>query len=325
MNFLQLSITLALAWFLAASLGGSLLAALLARLTPQLWRDRPVARARWLFGLRMLPALLSTLFVGAVFVPAFWRFEPRDTVEAIGPVLAALAVAAAALLAAAAWRGVRAWRSTHGLAAAWLPRAERFPIGGPLPSYLVDDERPVVWLVGLVRPRLFVARRVAASLTAGELEAAVAHELGHRSSHDNLKRLACLCAPDLLAFSRAGAALEREWARAAELAADTRAAAGGAIRRLDLASALVKVARLTTAPAPTGLPCSTLHDGGDIARRVQRLASDAPLDPPRRACGRLGLPAALAIAAGVVVALACSHALPSFVQGLTEALVRLVG
>ncbi|HVB37741.1 MAG TPA: hypothetical protein VND92_04355 [Vicinamibacterales bacterium] len=325
MNFVQLSITLALAWFLAASLTGSVLATALVRLTPALWRDRPVARARWLFALRMLPAALSILFVGAVFVPAFWRFEPRDTAEAAGPVLGALALVAAGLIAAAGWRGARALRHAHRQSAAWLQRATAFAVNPTLPSYLVDEGGPAMSLVGLVRPRLFVARQVVEHLSAGELDAAVAHELGHRTSRDNLKRLACICAPDLLTFTRAGADLEGEWARAAELAADMRATSSSAVRRLDLAAALVKVARLTMAPAPIGVPCSTLHDGGDIAIRVHRLAAGAPPPPPGRPRLRRSLHAALAIAAGIVLAIACSHALPAVVQAVTETLVRVIG
>jgi hypothetical protein len=325
MNFIRLSVALALAWFLAASVAASLLAAVLVRLTARLWVDRPVVRARWLFGLRMLPAATSLLFVSAVFVPAFLRLEPHDTAEPVGPILGLLAVIAAGLLATGVRRGARALRAVRRQTATWLRDAEPLPVDASIRSYLVRDDFPVMSLVGLFRPRLFVARQVLDGLTCAEFQAAVAHEIGHRSSRDNLKRLAFICAPDLLASTGFGAELAREWAQAAELAADARASRGNRSRGLDLAAALIKVGRLATTPAPIGLPCSTLHDGGDIADRVRCLTGDAPADTFARMTGRTGLAVALGLATAVLAVVVCSHAVPHVVQALTEFLVRAIG
>ncbi|MDE3156399.1 MAG: hypothetical protein KGN76_14950, partial [Acidobacteriota bacterium] len=109
-------------------------------------------------------------------------------------------------------------------------------------------------------------------------------------------------------------------------AADARAGAGSAARRLDLASALVKVARL--AP-PAGLrrpiPCSTLHDGGDIALRVRHLTADRPLEARHGVRLPSVLTGALVLGASLAIALVASSVLPGLVQATTETLVRLIG
>src|ERR1019366_10566357 len=117
-------------------------------------------------------------------------------------------------------------------------------------------------LVGVLRPRLFVARRLLDALTAEELAASVAHEAGHRRAWDNLKRLAMRAAPDLLAITGIARGIERRWASASDHAADRRAAGDGPTR-CALASALVKVARLTPPMTPLAEPISTLVDGGE--------------------------------------------------------------
>jgi hypothetical protein len=105
-------------------------------------------------------------------------------------------------------------------------------------------------------------------------------------------------APDVLVSTRTAAAIEARWASAAEHDAD-RAGAADKATRCALASALVKVAKLTPLSTPLGEPISTLVDGGDIASRVQRLLDD---DAP--AARRDWLPrisTALAVAATVAL------------------------
>jgi Zn-dependent protease with chaperone function len=157
-----------------------------------------------------------------------------------------------------------------------------------LPIYEIDSATPMMALVGIVRPRLFITRGVLDALTSEELGAAVAHELGHWRAADNLKRLAMRAAPDLLMASPTSRLVERRWAAAAEHDADQRAADASDVPerrrvRCALASALVKVARLIPPPTPTRDPISTLVDGGDIESRVHSLLDDAPAVSPARA------------------------------------------
>jgi len=154
--------------------------------------------------------------------------------------------------------------------------------GSPMPAFEIDADVPIMALVGVVRPRLLIARGVLQALSGEELSASVAHEIGHQRAWDNLKRLAMRTAPDLMTTTAAARAVERRWASASEQAADRQACHSGRAR-CALASALVKVARLAPPATPIADPVCTLVEGGEIASRVQRLLEDAPAATPPRA------------------------------------------
>jgi hypothetical protein len=233
---------------------------------------------RSLLMLRLLPATASAVFVAGVFIPSYWRFEPRDFTEGFDLTLTLLAAAAAAMLAGAFARGAMAWWHTARRARAWTETAEPMRFDGiAVPIFRIDASQPVVALVGILRSRLIVTQGLIDALTPEELAACLAHEVGHHHAWDNLKRLTILGAPDVLRWIPGTARLEQQWAAAAEHKADA-AAAGAHDRsaRLALASALVKVARLMPVPAPFTEPISTLVGGGQIAERVHRLIDDGP-------------------------------------------------
>jgi Zn-dependent protease with chaperone function len=286
--------TLALAWLLALNVVTTLAAAWAAR---RATADRRARTPAFWLALRLAPAGASIAFALFVFAPSYWRYEPRNLGEAFDLTIALFAIAGAALVAASAARGLAAWRAAARRARAWKRMSRPLALdNAPLPAFAVETAAPMMALAGILRPRLIVTRGVLEALTAEELRAAVAHELGHRRAWDNLKRLAMRAAPDLLRFSAVAAALESRWASAAEHAAD-RHACGDARARCALASALVKIARLTPASTPLAEPISTLVDGGEIASRVEHLLSDAP--PAARAAGRWPLAAAAASAIAV--------------------------
>jgi len=196
--------------------------------------------------------------------------------------LTLVAVAGIALLGAATVRGVSAMRRANQRVRQWMHGARPIHVADcALPAYEIDAEQPVIALSGLFRHRLLVTRGLVQTLSGPELAASVEHELGHGRALDNLKRLAMRAAPDLLAVLPAARALEQRWASAAEHAAD-RVAGTGAAARCALASALVKVARLTPPPTAVAEPISTLIAGGDIASRVQHLLDDAEPNTHRR-------------------------------------------
>jgi beta-lactamase regulating signal transducer with metallopeptidase domain len=153
----------------------------------------------------------------------------------------------------------------------------------PVPVYRVRDAVPVFTVVGLRRPSMYVSGRVLDALAPAEIAAAMAHERGHLDGRDNVKRLLLRACPDLVAFFPVARAIEREWARAAEVLADERASGGSPETALALAAGLVKVARLV-ATTPEGLPVSALHDGDDVSARVRHLVADAGrrVEGPRR-------------------------------------------
>lgn len=262
-------VTIALVWFGLINVAVATIVAVAARY--ELRRETQRSAAFWLT-LRLVPAIAAIAFVIALFAPSYWRYEPR-AVEDLDTSLIIGAVAAALLIAVAAVRGWRAWRRAASRARAWLRIARPIEIAGGIPVYEVPIEAPMMALAGVFRPRLLVTRGVVDALTGEELQAGIAHEIGHFRARDNLKRLAMRAAPDVLVSTRTAAAIEARWASAAEHDADRAGAADNAAR-CALASALVKVARLTPLSTPLAEPISTLVDGGDIASRVHHLLDD---------------------------------------------------
>jgi Zn-dependent protease with chaperone function len=284
--FVLHGLTLALAWFACVNVAAALLVAMGARPLAAL---AGIRTPRFWLGLRLAPAVISIAFVAVVFLPSHWKYEPRELVEGFDLTLSVLAVAAAATIAAAAIRGVAAWRLASSRTQAWLRKAQPIALRETsIPAFVIETDAPVMALVGVVRPRLLIARAVLDALTGEELRAGVAHEIGHHRAWDNLKRLAICAAPDLLAATAAGRAIEGRWVSASEHDADRRACDTGRAR-CALASALVKVARLTPRMTTIAEPICTLVDGGEIASRVQRLLDDgAPAASARRAAsGRI--------------------------------------
>ena len=238
------------------------------------------ARARLLFTLRVFPSIIAVVCVVGLLLPAYIAHEPRRAVEPVSLKLGVLAAISAAGLLLALWRGVAAWIATHALIRNWLRVAE--PIGfDRIPVYRLRHQFPVIAVVGAVRPKLFIADHLFQSLTRAELAAAIAHESGHLAARDNLKRAALRVCRDALAIFPAGARLDRAWAEASEAAADEYAASGGGVVALDLASTLVKIARLVPRGVKPAMPAAAsllVADADAIAQRVRRLTQLATLD-----------------------------------------------
>ena len=311
-------VTLALAWFLIVNALASIGAA--AAGSWWLARERP---SRFWFLLRLSPAILSAMFVVALFLPSYWRYEPPDTAEGFDVTLTGLALFAAALIGWNSLRGARAWLRARQRAANWMRTARPFGTHAGVRAFEVDADVPVMALVGVFRPRLIVSAPLVSALSRDEIEAGIAHEIAHYSAWDNLKRLVIRLSPDLLGATAAARAMERQWAAAAEQAADSRAGGNDPTTRYALASALVKVARLmpsSDTPRPLE-PISTLVDGGDITARVERLLDDrvaaTKVSRRRASVYAAGLVFTLAIAAGYSAPLVTVHE-------ATEALVQLL-
>jgi Zn-dependent protease with chaperone function len=267
--FLLHGTTLALACFLAINLLLCAFVVMIVRREP-----RTSSPAFW-FGLRVLPAIAAAAFVSIVFVPSYWLYEPRDFAEGFDASLTALAIAALVMVGAGAARGGAAWRRAKRRSRVWMRTACLIDLGTDrVPAFAIEAPAPIMALVGVWRPRLLVTRGLIDALTEEELTAGIAHELGHFRAWDNLKRLLMSAAPDLLAPTSMARFIERQWARAAEHAADRLCGAETPAFRCALASALVKVARLTPPEPALADPISTLVGGGDIALRVHILLDD---------------------------------------------------
>jgi hypothetical protein len=260
-----------------------------------------------LFRLRLLPAACATVCALGVALPIFLWFEPRDNGdEAFARTLVVAAVAGAALLVRGAWRAAAGWRATAAVTREWQARGRRLhTVDAPIPVFAIDESFPTVAVVGFARPALFIAERVLRACTADEVRAMVLHECAHVTHRDNLKRFLIRACPDPL---RRGGALDRAWTRAVEEAADARAVAGDAGFALELAQALIHVARL--APGVSRLEAaSAFYLGGSIESRVRQLLEPAgSLPDPSRPLGCVmacGL--ACAVAGLVVLAAPAIH------------------
>lgn len=276
-----LGIMVVLAAFLAANAVGSLLAALLWRATRATLARRLTSstRADLLFALRAAPAALALVAVATLLAPAYFIHEPAGTEEEVSFKLAALAALAAFGLMLAAWRAAASYAATRKVRRALMRRAEPLDLRGvSVPAFRVEHQLPLVAVVGVFRPRMFVASRLFDALGADEIAAAVSHELGHVLACDNLKRTLMRACRDALLVAPWSRQLERAWSAEAESAADEFAArAGGRAQAISLASALVKIARLMPDTGLAAMPgVALLVDGeANVAERVDRLLAFA--------------------------------------------------
>lgn len=284
---------------------------------------KPRFAARLLFALRILPLALAAFVVSTLCVPSYLWFEPRADAERVG-----IACFVAALLGAVIWamsvaRVARALSISLRHRRQWERAArETLVAGEAVPVFVVESERPLLALAGVVRPRIVVSRGVLDALSQDQIDAAIEHERAHRTSRDNLKRLLLLLAPNVFPFSRGFAALDRGWARFSEWAADDRAAAGNSRRSLSLAAALVRVSRLGVAARSSLFASSLIEDGRDLCIRVDRLlAFDPPAENPRRGTRALLASAALALAGLLAAAITRPETLYA-VHRLLEHLIR---
>ncbi len=231
----------------------------------------PRPRARCLLLLRLAPAGLGLLATASVTLPAYWRFEPRDTHEAAGTSLLTLAAAGLLLLGLSAARLLWAAAGTRRLRREWTRCASAVAVPGvALPVYRLEGTLPIVALTGCRRPTLFIAGAVLDECAPRLVSAIAAHETGHQRAGDNLQRLLWTSSADPLAFSAAGREMAAAWETATEEAADDDALSSGT-PALDLAEALLSVARLAPDSAWPTVPAAAFYRGGRLERRVRRL------------------------------------------------------
>lgn len=246
----------------------------------------PFDRATFLFQLRLLPIVASVLWA-SLAMGSFFFFEPRGANERIGDVLMVLAACGMGLLLAAAARVTLAMVRHRRLLRAWLKSASPVTLPGiTIPALAIETTFPVVAVVGVLHPRLVVARRVLDECPSDELAAILDHERGHITRHDNLRRMLLLALPDPLSWTRVGRAMDLAWHDAAEEVADEAPGQDrGDAGRIALAAALVRVARMVPAGETLNeLPASALYRGEPLERRVRRLLDPIPPRPraPRR-------------------------------------------
>lgn len=275
--FFLLGLSIALAALLTFNSIASMFASLLWRVLGQgARRFSATSCAGLIFLLRIFPIIAGTVCVAMLLAPAYLAHEPRNNHEDISLKLAVIAGASAIGLALALFRGIAAWRATSQLISDWMRNAESIDLPQVrIPAFRIEHPFPVIAIVGVLRPRLFIANKVLSSLTPRELMAAIEHEAGHVVARDNLKRGLIRACRDVLVVVPCGRRLDRAWLEASEAAADEYAARKGSQTALDLASALVRIARLVpegVRPAmPTGAFLIEASESGGVKSRVRRL------------------------------------------------------
>jgi len=287
-------------------------------------RERtPGQTERAILLLRSLPAAVSLLFVSALFLPAFILLEPRETGERVTPSLLLLASGGALVLVAGPIRALLASLATRRLVREWERSARPLALPGlAIPAWVVEESFPLVTVVGVFRPRLYIARQVLEGCSPAELAAIVSHEIAHVANRDNWKRLLLRSFPDWLSLTPLASRLESAWSQAAEEAADDQASRRGA--SLDLAGALIKVARWARPPHPELVPASALYRGEGVARRVGRLLQPPGPSPTSRAARSIPR---LAIGLGLLatgLGIGIRFGLLESMHQLTETVVRLL-
>ena len=265
-----------------------------------------------LFAIRMLPLALASVFAFGIFLPVHWAAESREGTEYFGGMLYAVAGISVLLLVRSTTRIVSAMRACRALRRSWP---------APAATMVEDGSMPGMSLAGIFRTKVMVGRPVLDTLSKDELEVAVAHEIAHQRSRDNLKRFAMFASADFFGFTGSARQLEQMWNVGVECDADAVAVNGDPKRAANLASALLKVARLGGAAThvPSSPLWSTFYQAALLELRVRRLVTgtSTPSSSPL-------LPAVLLSIMTVSVYAAWTTGLSEAVHEVSEILVRLV-
>jgi Zn-dependent protease with chaperone function len=321
---------MALMGFLAVNGLGTFATALAYRAFGKKLESWPASfRGQFLFIFRVAPTLAAVFCIGALFVPSYLANEPHETGETVTVKIGLLTAASLAMIGRALWRALSTCRATRRLASQWLRHAR--PViheGLRIPAFRIQHRFPVIAVVGAMRPRLFIADQVFDCLSAEELAAAVAHEKGHLRAFDNFKKGVMHACRNALVGIPSARSLDQSWLRAAESAADDYASRGGASAALNLASALVKLARNAPADCKPLLPAGAsliFEDPGSIAARVLHLTQFATESPNARR-GKISLLfyVASACLAGYFVFVLTAACSPRFLAGFHSALEVLI-
>lgn len=282
-----LGISLVLALLLTINASATMVAAGLGHLCKRLLRKCSArTRAEILFVMRIGPPVIAIVAILAFMVPSYLMYEPHNTDEYVGWKLGTLAAVSAVGVALAFLRGIRSWVATRSLLKQWLSSATPININAiHVPTFVFPHTFPIIAVVGAIRPRLFIADQVFESLSEEELAAAIAHEYGHLAAHDNFKRSMTRMSRAALMLIPCGRSLDRAWMEASESAADEHAAQRSSRVALNLASALVRIAKMIPKGQQQIVPASVsafLAGDEDMPRvrvRVRRLVELAGTDP----------------------------------------------
>jgi Zn-dependent protease with chaperone function len=281
-----LGITLVLALLLTINATATMIAAGFGRLClPLFHKCSARTRAEILFVMRIGPPVLAIVAIAAFMIPSYLIYEPHASGESVSWKLGLLATLSAVGVGLAIARGIRTWLATRALLNDWLANSTRIELEEiSVPTFVLQQHSfPIVAVVGAIRPKLFIADHVLESLSTEEMTAAVAHECGHLAAHDNFKRSVMRVSRAALLLIPCGRSLDRAWSEASESAADEHAAQQSSLVALNLASALVRIARMIPngqrQEIPAAVSAFLSDDSPGVKVRVRRLVELAASDP----------------------------------------------
>lgn len=206
-------------------------------------------RASAILFVRSLPVLLSVIGGGLVVLPAWIANEPAGTGEASSPLLLLTALFFLLPLGTGLARGGRMLYRTGERLAAWRSRSTvRCSGEAPCDVLEVPGADLALCVGGYFKPTIYASTDVVATLEPAEFAAVLRHESAHAAVLDPLRLLWMASCPDFLQAFGLDTTWRREFARACEFAADDQASQWGPNAALDLASGLLKVARLRMFP-----------------------------------------------------------------------------
>jgi Zn-dependent protease with chaperone function len=280
-----LGITLVLALLLTINATATAVAGGFGRLCkPWLRKCSARTRAEILFVMRIGPPVIAIVAIAAFMIPSYLAYEPYATKEFVSWKLGGLAAISAIGVGLSIWRGLRSWLATRSLLRNWLANATRIELDAiNVPTFVFQHSFPIIAVVGAIRPRLFIADQVLESLSEEELAAAIAHEYGHLIAGDNFKRSVMRVSRAALLIIPCGRSLDRAWSDASESAADEYAAQKSSLVALNLASALVRIARMIPKGQRQVMPAAVSaflsDDSPGVKVRVRRLVELSAIDP----------------------------------------------
>jgi len=238
----------------------------------RLERCAPAVQSRLLLAAALTPAFLTTIiFIASVADwllsgPADFCLKQSDSAHPSISLLLlfSLFFSRVAILgfrfATDIWRAANANRAFQGASAGAFAGCRVLPV-----------EEPQAFVLGMLKPRVYLSRGLLATLPPDDLRLVLAHEKAHARRRDPLRRF--VAAVGLL-FHLPGiaATLDRRLARSQEMTADAEAVPK-AEERPRLAEALVRFARLRVSPATIA---RMEFLSGDLEARVQELLDSSP-------------------------------------------------
>ncbi len=285
--YMFLGISVVLALLLTINATATMLAAGFGRLCKPLLRKCSArTRAEILFVMRIGPPVIAIVAIAAFMIPSYLKYEPHTTDEYVSWKLGTLAAISAIGVGLALLRGVRSWLATRSLLRNWLSSSTPIKLDSiNVPTFVLPHSFPIIAVVGAIRPRMFIATHVLESLSEEELAGAIAHEYGHLAAGDNFKRSVMRISRAALLLIPCGRSLDRAWSEASESAADEHAAQKSSLVALNLASALVRIARMIPHGQRQIMPAAVSaflvgnEDSPGVKVRVRRLVELAATDP----------------------------------------------